>query len=422
MHTRQFSSVRRIANAFASTMALMLLMQAAQAQTFSVLHYFTGGSDGEFPFAGVTIGPGGVLYGTTSGSENNDGTVFKLSQVNSSWVFSPLYEFTGGSNGRNPLGGVLIGPNGTLYGTTEYGGDKNNGTVYGLSPPPAFCNSMPCYWNETVLHAFTSGLDGESPGTSLAFDQAGDIYGTTGIGGMYGHGVAFELTPSRGGWAEDILLYTFGYRTDGAEPDGGVVFDTAGNVYGTTFEGGIYAAGTIYRLTPSNGGWVEDALFIFNGANGNGPAGNLVLDASGSLYGAAVGGGRNDFGVIFKLAPSDGGWTYSLLYSFSSFCQPWSGVTMDAAGNIFGACYEGGADQGGWIFELTNCSQTCTLVDLHDFNGIEGAESYGAPVLDADGNLYGTTLVGGTGYGNCDGGCGVVWEIAGVGAPRKESN
>ena len=125
-----------------------------------------------------------------------------------------------------------------------------------------------------------------------------------------------------------------------------------------------------------------------------------------------LGGGQHEFGVVFKLAPSDGGFTYSALYSFGQDCDSYGGVAMDAAGNFFGACYVAAPITAGWIFELTNCSQSCTVVDLHDFSGSDGSYPYGAPVLDANGNLYGTTQYGGTGDG-------VVWEIAGVGARHQ---
>ncbi len=403
--------------------AATIIAPAAQAQTFSVIHNFTGGADGEFPYAGVTIGPSGVMYGTASGGgTGNVGTVFKLSQVNSSWVFSPLYEFTRGSDGRTPYGGVVVGPNGALYGATDEGGENSYGTVFELRPPASFCRSVLCYWNETVLYNFTGTPDGEYPlYENLAFDQAGDIYGTTSEGGMYGYGTTFELTPTGGGYTESIL-HNFGSGTDGEYPYAGVVLDTAGNGYGTTAEGGTgteceLGCGTAYQLMPSNGGWLENVLVNFDITNGQYPDGNLIVDGSGNLYGTTVDGtsigGR---GVVYKLAPSDGGFTYSVLYSFNA-CYPDGGVAMDAAGNFFGVCSAGGAFNEGWIFELTNCSQGCTVVDLHVFSGSDGFEPYGSPVLDANGNLYGTTVLGGT--GNCYAGCGVVWEIAGVGdTPR----
>ena len=393
---------------FAISPAILLVLTlfatpTVQAQTFSVIHNFTGGLDGEDPSSGVTVGPSGVLYGTTPGGENNTGTVFKLSRANSSWVFTPLYEFPEGSDAGYPFGGVVIGPNGALYGTTD-GGDLNPGTVFELRPPPTFCRSVLCYWNETVLHAFTGQpTDGANPEyVNLAFDQAGNIYGTTVGGGMSNGGTTFELTPSGGGYTESIYSFRDGY------PSYGVVLDIAGNVYGTT-------AGTVYQLMPSSGGWVENVLVHFDGTNGSDPISGLLIDASGNLYGTTFGGGQNNGdGVVYKLAPSGGGFTYSALYTFSSYCESYGGVAMDAAGDFFGGCYVGGAHGNGWIYELTNCSQACTVVDLHDFSGSDGSGPYGAPALDANGNLYGTTLSGGT--GNCDSGagCGVVWEIAGV--------
>jgi len=152
---------------------------------------------------------------------------------------------------------------------------------------------------------------------------------------------------------------------------------------------------------------VENVLVNFDGENGGGPYRNLMIDASGNLYGVTVSGGQNGDGVVYKLAPSNGGFTYSVLYTFISGCESNGGVAMDAAGDLFGVCPAGGAGAG-WIFELTNCSQTCTVVDLHDFNGSDGLSPRGTPVLNANGNLYGTTAGGGTG---CYEGCGVVWEI-----------
>jgi uncharacterized repeat protein (TIGR03803 family) len=412
------SRVSMSAMALAMICALTLLTtHAAQAQTFSVLHYFTGGADGAIPYAGVTVGPSGVLYGTaTTGGTHNHGTVFKLSQTNSSWVFSTLHEFTGGSDGAAPYGGAVFGPNGALYGTTNGGGANNYGTVFELRPPPTFCRSVLCYWNETILYNFMGTPDGEYAGYgNLAFDPAGDIYGTTADGGIYGDGTTFELTPSGGGYTESIL-HNFGSGTDGTAPYAGVVLDTAGNVYGTTISGGTGTeceggCGTVYQLMPSNGGWVENVLVNFNGANGIGPFGNLIIDASGNLYGTTTGGGQAGSGVVFKLAPSDGGFTYSALYSFGPYCQSYGGVAMDAAGNFFGGC-TGGFDYPSWVFELTNCSRGCTEIDLHNFGGNDGYYPSGAPVLDANGNLYGTTQYGGTGDG-------VVWEIAGVGARHQ---
>lgn len=415
-HGKSCFQVSAFAIAFAIVFALTLLTTPAiEAQTFSVLHNFTGGTDGANPYAGVTVGPGGVLYGTAPNG-GGAGTVFRLSRVNSSWVFSPLDEFTAnGSDGGNPYGGVVIGPNGALYGTASAGGSENDGTVFELRPPAAFCRSVLCYWNQTILHTFTSPPDGGFPLENLTFDPAGDIYGTTEYGGTNNAGAVFGLTPSGGGYTESIL-HSFGSGTDGQYPLSDVVLDTAGNVYGTTNEGGTgtecnLGCGTVYQLMPSNGGWVENVLVNFDNENGGYPYGNLTIDGSGNLYGTTAGGGRNGDGVVFKLAPSGGGFTYSALYSFSSPCGSRGGVAIDAAGNFFGTCWIGGAYGYGWVYELTNCSETCNVVDLHDFSRSDGAAPYGAPALDANGNLYGTTVIGGPDYD-----CGVVWEIAGVGS------
>lgn len=419
------SRASRSVMGFVMVFALTLLTtHPMRAQTFSVLHYFNDGEDGANPYAGLTISPGGALYGTASQGgtygDESGGTVFKLTPEGSSWVLSPLYSFLAGSE---PDGGVVIGPNGALYGTTSAPDGPGHGTVFELTPPPTFCRAILCYWNETVLYRFTGTPDGSNPYGNLAFDRVGDIYGTTNEGGMYRGGTTFELTPSGGGYTESII-HSFGSGSDGYFPYADVVLDTAGNLYGTTQGGGTGEVGTVYQLMPSNGGWVENVLVNFDVTDGSYPVGNLIIDASGNLYGTTEEGGPNGGGVVFKLAPSDGGWTYSLLYSFSS-CYLYGAVTIDTAGNLYGTCAFGGNTGGacgidgcGSVFELTDCTQTCVANDLHDFSGSDGMYPYGSPVLDANGNLYGTTEYGGT--GDClDEGCGVVWEIAGVGAPRK---
>jgi uncharacterized repeat protein (TIGR03803 family) len=409
-------SIRFLSLSLAFACVLLPMTLSMQAQTFSVLHYFTGGTDGASPYAGVTIAPSGVLYGTAEGGGTyGAGTVFKLRQVNSSWLYTPLYEFTGVSGESFPQGGVVFGPNGALYGTT-FGDLETYGTVFELTPPPTFCGTVLCYWNQTVLHTFTGTAGGGGPQVeNLVFDSSGNIYGTTQAGGMYNAGTMFELTPSGGGYTESIL-HSLGHGTDGRNPLEGVVFDTAGNMYGTAPYGGTGnpeectgSCGMVYQLVPSNGGWVENVLVNFDVTNGKNPFANLIIDSSGNLYGTTASGGQNGGGVVYNLAPSGGGFSYSVLYSFSS-CGSKGGLALDAASNFFGVCSGGGAHQDGWVFELTNCSQGCSVIDLHDFSGSDGSGPYGAPVLDANGNLYGTTTSGGT--GNCNGsGCGVVWEI-----------
>jgi uncharacterized repeat protein (TIGR03803 family) len=419
---------RRFTLVFALTLALLAVVLPslpAVAQTFSVIHNFTGGSDGAFPYAALAVGPTGILYGTAAaGGLSGNGTGFQMKQSNSNWLFSPLVEFTGGSDGSKPIGGVVIGPNGALYGTTQLGGESGDGVVFSLRPPATLCRSANCYWDETILHTFTGVPDGMNPWTeNLVFDAAGNIYGTTGGGGTYDIGTAFELAPSGGGYTETIL-HSFSSGTDGWAPFGGVVLDDAGNVYGTTVGGGIErlcstGCGTVFQVMPSNGSWQETVLYAFEVLHGYYPNSDLIRDSAGNLYGTAIASADYNDGVLFKLAPTANGFFYSVVYQFNTDCEPYGAPTMDSAGNFFGTCIYGG-NGGGWVYELTNCSQYCTVIDLHDFtyNGRDGATPWGGPTLDANGNLYGTTQVGGTGYCNGDG-CGVVWEITGVGAPLK---
>lgn len=405
---------RRIVRFFGFMFSLAVLSNIVGAQTFRVLYNFTGGPDGFDPI-GISVGPSGVLYGNAQfGGTHRSGTVFKLNQVNSSWIFSPLYEFTGGSDGGMPSGGVTVGPSGALYGTASFGGTHDDGVVFELRSSPTVCRSVLCYWDETVLHSFTGSPDGNLPvWVNLVFDPAGDIYGTTFYGGASGYGAVFEVSPSGGGYTEKVI-HSFGYPDGGSFPNSGVVLDSAGNVYGATTYGGtgteclsMYYCGTVYQVVPSGGNWTENVLVNFDGMNGAEPLFNPIVDASGNVYGPA--------GIIYKLTPSGGGFTFSVISNLGGmFCGYQSPLVEDAAGSFYGTCQNGPGSGGpGWVFQLTNCSQTCTVVDLHDFNGTtDGGGPLGLVSLDANGNLYGTTIAGGTGGNGCgNGGCGVVWEI-----------
>ncbi len=255
----------------------MVTMPSAHAQTYHILHSFTGAGDGGYPQAGVTIDRAGNLYGTTAsgGPYQYNGTVYELKPRDGNWTLDTLYDF--GSGGRDdgaaPYAGVVFGPDGTLYGTTSGGGNSGDGTVFKLSPPARACQNVSCSWTETILHSFMGGGDGATPYYgSLTFDPAGNIYGATSAGGANnlgpchrgGCGTVFELTPSNGGWNETII-HAFG-GTDGDFPLSGVILDQAGNVYGTTSLGGQNLCdntpcGTVYELSNSAGsGWAESFL------------------------------------------------------------------------------------------------------------------------------------------------------------------
>jgi uncharacterized repeat protein (TIGR03803 family) len=394
---------------------IVVATQSAQAQTYQVIHTFTGGQDGGNPYAGLTLDKAGNLYGTTGyGGAYGNGIVYQLRHKGSGWTFNPLYNFGfgGRGDGATPLGGVIVGPDGSLYGTTAGGGSAGVGTVFRLRPPPHACTTALCPWAETVIYSFKGGADGANPGYgNLAFDQEGNIYGTTTSGGdtkplgpcKGGCGTVFELSPSDGGWNENIVHVFTG--NDGDEPLSGVVLDQTGNLYGTTFAGGEGSCncGTVYELTHSGSGWTESLLYSFTGgSDGDTPDGGLIFDPSGNLYGTT-----SNIATAFELTPSGGTWIYSLLYAFGYFdlqCGPRANLAMDGAGNLYGTttC----TVPNGTVFKLTPSNDgTWTYTLLHGFTGPDGEYPQCNVVIDANGNLYGTTVAGGFD------GVGVVWEI-----------
>jgi len=427
------SRLREAAIGLALLCALtMVAVGPAQAQTLTVLHNFTGGGDGNSPIAGLTMDGAGNFYGTTADGGQavlyhclyGCGTVFRLTRAPTGWTITPVYEFTGGDDGTTPEARVLFGPDGLLYGTTTgdpaFGG-TGKATVFSLRLPATPCKSAVCPGQETVLYRFIGPMDGSGPGLGdLAFDQAGNIYGTTSDGGSYGHGSVYQLTPSNGSWTESIL-YSFTGGEDGSEPKSGVILDRAGNLYGTTLYGGAGARGTVFQLTHSDSGWTEHVLHSF-ASSGSGPYGGLIFDQAGNLYGTTqtedMGQGN---GTVFMLSPSGDEWTLTTLYSFpSGFTYPYARLTMDAAGNLYGttsyffelADYFSGDTGEGSVFKLAFSNGTWTYVDLHDFTGRngDGGGPFGSVVAGTNGNLYGTTTTGGRVL-YCAGGCGIVWEI-----------
>jgi uncharacterized repeat protein (TIGR03803 family) len=414
-----------------ATLLLFTLMhansQSVQAQTFTVIHNFTGGKSGAQP-NGLTIDRDGNLYGTTvyggttgpNCAPKGCGTVFKLKRSGTGWVSTPLYTFIGGSDGVAPAGRVIFGPDGSLYGTTLQGGEGNCqylggpytgcGTVFKLRPPARACKTAPCDWTETVLYRFTGGVDGGiSSYGDLVFDQAGNIYGTTISGGSGNGGTVYELTPSHGDCTESTL-YSFTEGADGGTPFGSVIFDSAGNLYGTTSYGGKNDLGTVFQLAPSGSGWAETVLYNFkNGDDGSYPFAGLIFDGFGNLYGSTISGGTGGGGTIFTLTPSNGHWTLTTIHSFTGIGGPAANLLMDVTGNLYGTTVIDGVHEYGSVFKLTHSNGGWAYNSFHDFTfGSDGAYPESNVVFDANGNLYGTASSGGAG---CWYGCGVVWEI-----------
>ena len=413
-HRNWISSIGSSAAAIAMVIASALTIvgaKTAQAQTFTLIHTFTGGMDGAAPEAGLTLDKAGNLYGTAAaGGTSGAGAVYKLTRRGTGFTLNPLYNFGGANDGASPIARVVFGPNGTLYGTTSDNGMGQGvvGTVFNLGPPATVCKAALCPWNEKVLHRFTgSGSDGFIPGYGdLLFDKSGNIYGTTIQGGTNGKGIVFELTPSGGSWTESILFNMA--ASSGIYPYNGVIFDQAGNLYGTTYEGGIMSTyGSIYELTPSGSGWTQSTLHTLQEASdGAYPYGGVIFDQAGNLYGTTSYDGPDGAGTVFELSPSDGGWTLNVLHSFAGSEGPYGGVTMDAAGNLYGTTFAGGAHLFGSVYKLTPSGSGWTFTDLYDFTGgNDGGYPYGTVAIDANGNLYGTASHNGAlGYGT-------IWEI-----------
>ena len=413
-HRNWISSIILGAAAVAMVLASVLTIvgaQTAQAQTFTLIHTFTGGMDGAAPEAGLTLDKAGNLYGTASaGGTAGAGAVYKLTRKGGAFTLGPLYSFAGGNDGASPIARVVFGPNGTLYGTTSDQGMGQGvvGTVFNLGPPATVCKAVLCPWNEKVLHRFTgSGSDGFIPGYGdLLFDKSGNIYGTTIQGGANGKGVVFELTPSGGSWTESILFNMA--TSSGIYPYNGVIFDQAGNLYGTTYEGGIMSIyGSIFELTPSGSGWTQSTLHTFlEASEGSFPYSGVIFDQAGNLYGTTSFNGPDGAGTVFELSPSNGSWTLTVLHSFAGSEGPYGGITMDAAGNLYGTTFAGGAHLFGSVFKLTPSGGGWTYTDLYDFTGgNDGGYPFGTVAIDANGNLYGTASHNGSlGYGT-------IWEI-----------
>ncbi len=332
----------------------------------------------------MIVDSAGNLYGTTQlgGTSQNCqglgcGTVYELSPNSSGgWTATTLHNFSGGNDGEWPAAGLVRDSAGNLYGTTQNGGGSKGctygcGVVFKLSP------STSGAWTETVLYRFTGGNDGSEPVASLTLGSGGVLYGTTSFGGASTAGVVFKLTHSSTGWTQTVLHNFIG--TDGQYPESPLTVDSAGNLYGTTAEGGSHNAGVVYRLAPSSRGWTLAVLHNFTGgSDGQDPVGALTFDASGALYGATQYGGSKSAtggsGVVFRLSHSGNLWREAVLYTFTGAADganPSAGVTFDASGNLYGTTsygYPTGCNSlfgCGQVFQLTRASGNWALGALY---------------------------------------------------------
>jgi uncharacterized repeat protein (TIGR03803 family) len=334
--------------------ALMLPTEAMAASKYKVLHRF---KDGGFPvFTSLIFDAAGNLYGTTAFASTH-GDVFELKpNSDGSWTESVLYRFKGGADGAGPRGSLIFDTAGNLYGTTTYGGNRSYGTVFRLTP------TSDGTWTKDVLHRFTR-RDGANPIAGLIFDTAGNLYGTTQLGGAADAGVVFKLKPNAdGSWTESVLCSFCSLKkcADGIDPVAGLIFDPEGNLYGTTASGGIHYSGVVFKLRPnSDGSWTESVLHRFADNPGADPVAGLAFDSIGNLYGTASNAnGSANGGAVFKMTPnSTGGWEYGTLHVFRGkpALHPAGGLILDNTGDLYGTTSDCGSGENcqGVIFEIT---------------------------------------------------------------------
>jgi uncharacterized repeat protein (TIGR03803 family) len=426
-HKSEFMNEKRFPAAglfpFPALVMLILLLGAAfvqpslYAQTETVLYSFTGASgDGIGPAASLIMDSKGNLYGTTQfgGSSTNCprgcGTVFKLDTAGKETV---LYSFTGTPDGANPVSGLIMDPSGTLYGTTVNGGSAGLGTVFKIDATN----------HETILHSFAGGsTDGANPTDgNLLMDSSGNLYGVTLAGGstlttcLFGGscGTVFKIDPT----GTETILHTFtNSGSDGGNPSGSLIMDSAGNLYGTTQAGGgTLGGGTVYKLDNSG---VETILITFSVLSPNpaGPSAGVIMDSRGDLFGTTQNGGIANDGVVFELTPSD-----TLAFSTSLVISPTNGgvtsagLVLDKKGSVYGTTQQGGSCNiftgafvgCGVVFKVDKSGNE-TIV--HNFSGLDGSNPLGGLIMDKKGNLYGTTSQGGAGYPTgCS--CGTIFKI-----------
>ena len=389
----------------------------------TVLHAFTYTPDGSSPYTSMVADSSGNFYGTAHfGGVNEYGSVFELSpDGQGGWHYNEIYSFSGLTDGAYPES-LTIDSKGNLYGTSSANGivTSGYGNVWEISPTGSHGA-----WILTHSYTFTGTFDGAhpGPGTAVVIDSAGNVYGTTTVAGAGGSGTVFELTPVGGLWQQQTL-YAFTGGKDGGASNGSLIMDSAGNLYGTTLEGGASGLGVTFKFSPApaggtcsrtqfqGNGWCETVLHSFAGHpnDGNQPSGNLIFDRAGNLYGTTstgLQGTDSGFGGVYKLTKSGQiTWLHSFLGGTDGF-GPQGGVVFDNAGNLYGTTVAGGVGSNGIVFELKPPAQgTTTWIEdiLYSFTGgPDGGQPLASPILDAVGNLYGTTITDGVNSGTTGG-------------------
>ncbi len=418
----QWKSCSRMMVVFAMfAMALVLAPGAWAGGKEKVLYSFKGGSDGATPVGTLVADNAGTLYGVSVyGGAYGNGTVFELKRSGTDWKETVLHTFGKGNDGDGPYG-LTLDSVGNIYGTTAAGGGAQKlcsegcGTVFELT------RDSHGSWAETVIHRFEPGQgDGAIPYAGVVLGPTGNIYGATAYGGTGscngGCGTVFELTPSKGRWVERVI-YSFN-DTDGRYASNGLILDAKGNLYGGTAEGGVYSYGVVFELTRSSKSrWSEKVLYNFNYYDGAYPAGALIFDEAGALYGATESGGGYSCGccgcgALFALtAGSNGQWSETILHHFTGAKDgryPSGPLLMSKAGNLYGSA-SGDNTQAGDVFELVHASDAWKARVLYTFTGGTDGRFPGPPMFEGN-DLVGAASAGGD-HQNCGDGCGVVFEV-----------
>lgn len=392
----------------AATIFVTAAVSPASAQTFTLPHTFSSKPDGANPFGGLVADRSGNYYGTTEqGGAHGFGTVFELSPPTGGgqWTETVIWNFRGNTDGGAPSYQLVMDARGNLYGEAQSGGNAtcNCGNVFVLVPPKTSGGS----WTKRVLYVAT-GTSGSDLYGGLMLDSAGALYGTEPHGGEFEQGLAFKIAPAAGGGYTTTTLYTFGATsTDSAQPFGPLTLDSSGNLFGVSTIGGANNLGTVYKLTPPAGGgggaWTNTILYSFPGTSaGCNPEGNVILDKAGRVYGlASACGGTANMGVFFRLTPTGSGPSVeTVLHTFSSTDGGglYPSLSLDAKTNVFyGTSFFGGGN--GVVFQLKPPAGGIgkwTETVLHTFiDGSDGGGPLGPIIRDANGVLYGTAFFGG---------------------------
>jgi uncharacterized repeat protein (TIGR03803 family) len=392
----------------------ILAAAASPASAESVIHTFIPSPFGAYPSASVIQASDGNLYGTTEGGGTGDvGTVFKISNLGGAPVESVVYNFARSSDGANPHASLLQASDGNLYGTTYNGGSHNLGAVFEISD----LGGTP---TESVVYSFAGWGDGALPEAALIQTSDGSLYGTTSFGGSSSLGTVFKIS-NLGGTPTESVIYSFAGGADGANPHASLIQASDGNLYGTTAAGGANNTGTVFEISDLAGTPTENVIYSFAGAaDGANPQASLIQASDGNLYGTTVNGGvSSNWGAVFKISNPTTSPTESLIYSFAAAADgasPQAALIQASDGNLYGTTFGGGANSAGTVFQISNLGGTPIESIVYSFTGVaDGTEPVASLLQASDGNLYGTTPYGGASWP------GTVFRISDLGGTPTES-